>query len=497
MEVRPYMKYEFDQAVFTFTIGENQLDGFTRHKPVLQTLTLCHTSHTDVVQKQDAGNEITIIGTCVDALGELDEARILDLLLQTCPDGIEAVYRKSDRLAGKFVVCVQNQDGRYLFGDATGALSIYYAAGEEAPIFLASWDNIIAKTLGFSPDPVLLEVRNSSDYSQPMPYDVSVYQQIKALLPNHYLDLDRRRPVRVPFLPCSPRSAEQAAAESAPLIRNIISAYRTRYSLICPLTGGYDSRVVFAFLREQCPDLRCYTFRHTNFTETHADLIVPAQICKELGVEYMTIPDEHADETFLSDFQAVAGPYGGKDMLDLAYTYIRHNRGFTMVNGDIIGQIGKSVLGNALPVCLATPKYLQCKVHNFSSHCSELLKAHLQDLKSCGERPLIYDLFAMESRLGRWAAQSGTWLGLCGMSALNIFNCREIIRLWSSVDRKQRTKAIIHKELYGLSDRRLLKYPINPTSRWKHVKEFPILYWAATYVKFYLQKRQFRARTKQ
>lgn len=316
------MKYEFDRAVFTFAISKDPLAGFSCHKSVFQDLTLYHTSHTQVFQKQDGESEITIIGVCIDALGELDENGILELLLQACPNGIEAVYQQSDRLAGKFLVCVQHKNCRYLFGDATGTLPLYYTTEEAPSLMLASWENIMAKTLGFSPDPMLLEIRNASDYSQPMPYDVTVYKQIKALLPNHYLDLNRRRPVRVPFRPLPTRSAEQAAAESAPFIRNIVSAYRTQHQLICPLTGGYDSRVVFAFLREQCPDLRCYTFRHANFSETEGDLVVPAKICKELEIAYAIIPDEQTDEEFLASFEETAGLYFSKYMLDLAYTYI-------------------------------------------------------------------------------------------------------------------------------------------------------------------------------
>lgn len=480
----------FDDALFTYIISDHDCTLFQNHHPIFnKTLILHHTTGTEVLTCQDTACEITVIGLCVDTHGELSREDIPAYLLGFAGQGIQSVYEHAARFSGKYVLCCQCADGRYLFGDATGSVEINYALSQTS-FCAASVSQLVAKQFHYAVSEYAQAIRSGSDYSQALPNDLTMFDEIKVLLPNHYLDIANRQVVRVPLCPISPDlrdNVNDVVDRSIPLIENTLRAYHKYYKIVCPLTSGYDSRIVFSFLKDEIPDLTCYTFLHRGFTEETDDIKVPRLLCQAYQKQHIIIPDLKAPDAYVSDMEAIMGSYCYRGTIDLAYTYLSVFRGCALVNGDIIDQVGKSLLGNRLAPRYGTAAYFQCKLHNFSKQAKEELERYLSDVRRKEPADRIFDLFAIENRCGRWAAQGGSIYSLASIPSLNLFNSRELICLWASLDRKHRVQEQIHKGIFMRKDPGLLRFPFNPSDRTGYLKKNPYLFLAATYGKYVLQ----------
>lgn len=153
----------------------------------------------------------------------------------------------------------------------------------------------------------------------------------------------------------------------------------------------------------------------------------------------------------------------GKDLyskytLMNAYTIKENFKDFAIVNGDIIGQIGKSSLHRNIPDKWASTSYFMCKLHNNSKKAKVYLEKWYKNAK-CADDVSIMDKFSWEIRLGRWADQENAIYNILGVLYLNIFNCRDIIIAWTQTDRKLRKNSGLHKGILSIVDSELLDIP--------------------------------------
>ncbi|WP_042455471.1 hypothetical protein [Neobacillus dielmonensis] len=486
------LQFVFDDDVFTYAISNGEMDQFSQHLSLANSsLTVNYTRKTDVVHGILNNQEIVIIGLCVDAYGDIERNDIPAFFLAQKFEQVERAYKFFNCFAGKYVILFRDGEQVYLWGDATCTIQINYsfATDESGAVCAASLDKIVASYFQYRISEYSTKIRLGSDFSQPMPADLTMYAEVKALLPNHYLDLFGKKAVRV-GLDVTPAKTHielnHIIEVSIKLIEQIVREYAKFYEIICPLTSGYDSRLVFSFLKKQNQHVQCYTFKHKGFTTETDDMLIPAKICEYYQQPYSVVEDLVAPEDYVQEIFAVAGDYNAESTINLACTFNSAFLGKALINGDIIDQIGKSLLGHAIPNRLASAAYLRCKVHNREKQTKQVIEQYLDGLRDYGESKYVFDLFAMESRCGRWASQGGALYALCGITSLNIFNCRELILNWVSVPRKLRSKKWIHQEIYRVNDQRLLQFAFNPSSKTDFLKKHWILFYIATYVKQFL-----------
>ncbi len=465
-----------DTALCTFVFGgAPQLSRQVKVGP--HTLSL--TSATRLLLAQTDDRAVAVLGVCVDAHGEIEESNIAEHLLSRF-NGITALVSESNRLAGKFVVIGWDGVHVYALTDAISAFSVYYYTGDA--VLFSSLELPIARRFDLSESETAKDIARRCERNMPMPGDATRYDQIKYLLPNHYLDASARKAVR--FYPdggdFASLSAQEAAEKTLSLSRNIVKGYRAHGDFLCPLTGGWDSRLMLALLLDGCVDVRCYTTRHSEFTDLSDDVRIPRELAALLGFPYQIIDDVAASDELTSQLRQVFGHAAG------ANTIATHNALFQpriRVGGDIIDQLGKSALGGTLPDFLGTKGYFQCKLHNYSQYTGPELARWLEDAKQRPGGLSIFDLFAWESRCGRWATRVQNVYALMGLPELNLFNCREILLMWVRVPRRERTHKKLHEHLFQALDPRMLEIPFNPSSKASFVKRHPVLLYFATYVK--------------
>lgn len=357
-----------------------------------------YTMHTDFktpsLYANNGNDECIIFGYAVNVFTK-ESDNLAEVILSKC-SGIEDVIEYEKQLGGKYIILSRFKDKYYLIGDATCSIPIFYSI--DGHFACASNMQYLVNEYGYTFDHGLLNIRLAGDISQAMPYDITQYKSIRQLLPNHFLAINERKIVRYINADQNQElvSVNEATERVAPLIDVICDFYNKRLDLLCPITSGRDSRVVLSFLASCKKDINCYTIKHPEHDENSQDLIVPQKICRENHMAYEQIQDSIVPKTLIDKIDLLLG----KDnyslrTLRIAHTIHEHYGNSAIINGDIIGQVGKCSLHRDIPMRFATPSYFRCKLHNYSKESKKQLALWLEEIKSSGECVNTFDLFQL------------------------------------------------------------------------------------------------------
>ena len=77
-----------------------------------------------------------------------------------------------------------------------------------------------------------------------------------------------------------------------------------RYTIMQPLTSGYDSRALLAASKDFRHSICYYTFKRPGMPADYADLLVPQTLSEILGIDYQTISTEPLKEDFLRLYES-------------------------------------------------------------------------------------------------------------------------------------------------------------------------------------------------
>ncbi|MBR6632986.1 MAG: hypothetical protein IKL05_01650 [Clostridia bacterium] len=418
---------------------------------------------------------------------------IVDEIVEKCKK-IQDVVEYEKNLGGKYILLFKVNDQYYIQGDATCSIPIFY--NTEGAFVCSSNCNYIAKLKDYCVDNELNLIRKSGDISQAMPYDITPYRQIKQLIPNHFLDVNKQSAIR--FVNSIKRqkaiSVEKATKIVLPMIENLLNFYMSKYKIYCPITSGRDSRVVLSFLLKSTEKFSCYTIKHPEHNNDTQDITVPIAMCKKVNIEHRLIEDVIVSETLKDEIDRLLGN-GNYSLrtLRIAQTIKEFFGDGAIINGDIIGQVGKCSLHRDIPSIFATPSYFRCKLHNYSKESKMQLKQWIKEIKSSGEKTNVFDLFSIENRMGRWAAQENLIYNTLGQAYLNIFNCRSIIYTWTAVERKERKLSMLHVDLIQKNSAVLLDIPFETDESIviKISKANGFTYLFSSYMKYYIEKAKF------
>ena len=372
---------------------------------------------------------------------------IVEEIVENCKS-ISDVVAYEKYLGGKYILLFSNGEQYYLLGDATCSIPIFYNTED---VFACSSNcQYIANLKKYPVDSEFSLIRKSGDISQAMPYDITAYRQIKQLIPNHYLEINKQTAVR--FVNSNQKqkaiSVEEATEIVLPMIESITDFYRRQYKVYCPITSGRDSRVVLSFLMKGTGRFSCYTMKHPEHKENTQDIVVPVELCKKVNVAHRIVEDVIVSDALKSEVDSLLGTetYSLRT-LRIAQTIHEFFGDGAVLNGDIIGQVGKCSLHRDIPLLFATPAYFRCKLHNYSKGAKVQLRRWIKEIEASGEKTNLFDLFSIENRMGRWAGQENLLYNTLGQVYLNIFNCRSIIYTWTAVDRKERKQSMLHIDL--------------------------------------------------
>jgi hypothetical protein len=483
--------------LYTFCLSDREFLELSNHIEFGNQY-ISFSENTDCLCHSESGNSLCIIGLCVDAYGELNREDIpkyayKGFVSSSRNDFSDLLFL--DRFAGKFVILLKIADLTYVFTDPSASLTIYYNMNSN---IVASSEKIIAQLFNLDMSERNVKIRKSSDLSTPLPNDVTNYEQIKVLLPNHYRIMQKKCNVR--FFPNNQSiykniKVEQAVDYTVKLATNILTQFNIyTKQVFCPLTSGYDSRVIFALLSKNIVNLKCYTYYHKGYTETSGDYYIASKLANFSGNQHNKIDIIRAKEEDYHYLREYISEYINIDNVNLISSLRESHGKSTIYEGDIIDQIGKTLIGQNLNERHATASFLTCKTHNYDRETVKEIKKWKSDINVT--KFSIFDLFSWENRLARYVAQTAQIHSAYEINSLNFFNNRAIIKSWMQVDRKSRKNMNIHKEIIKTINGNLLQFEFNPDSKTDWMKKNNVLFLIGTYTKFYRDKLKYLLRRK-
>jgi len=381
---------------------------------------------------------------------------------------IKSIIEKTNFLAGRFIIFLGDSDGlKYALSDPITTIPINYTFVNNKYI-IASHSHFIADKLGYEPSEEALNIKKgSSEQQQPLPYNLTMYDEIKILIPNHFLDIQAKKAVRFfPTTPIKRVSFDEAVETTIKLSKNIIDGYFNTRKISLPITAGIDSRTVLALMRDHIQKVEMYTFFHERFTDETADIKIPIELSKKFDLSYQKLPTkivpDEKQRKIADELNGLEIPY----VLNNAYTYSESSLSdYASVPGDIIS-LTKSPFGKNLPENFATLSYFMTKTHNYSEEIKKYIKMWMDDTKEYSETNdvSLYDLYNLEYRLGRWMP-TGIQNYDYFTERIYIFNCRYLVELWMSISKKERTEKSFHLEMIKRLWPELLEVEINPDEK--------------------------------
>ncbi len=479
---------DLSQSRFMYLLSVRRNEAlFPRAEPVCFGKTLLQLpEQTDLRILREGDREICVVGLCVDSLGELSRDDVPEALLAAGANGLDALLEIEARMAGRYLILFSEGGTSWAVNDATGAMQVFYHAGEEP--CLASLDALVARTLSLPEDEEHCRYQAGSDHTQAMPYNVTYYRDVLCLLPGHALSLFSGEVRR--YWKLSPPAGDTDAVleKTARQIDAITRAYAEAFRLVCPITGGWDSRTNLSFLLKNAVQTETYTLFHPGFTEDTADIAIPRAMTARLRIPHRVIPDAEEDPAFFEAVAEITGPHISRRNVVLARSCrLAAGPDCAILSGDTVAQIGKHLFGHRLPWYAATAGFLTCKLHSTAPGVKPLVRQQLREYADSGCRKAAFDLFALESRCGRWASQAYSLYDIVGVHGLNQYNCRSVLAAWMSLPKELRADKGVHKYYLRRNAPELLEYPFNAPSWQSKLKDHAFTYWCATYGKYYLQ----------
>ncbi|MDN6290428.1 MAG: hypothetical protein L0J63_09100 [Tetragenococcus koreensis] len=434
--------------------------------------------------------------TTVIIYGEIINSRAPDLTKQDiandlvkAKDSFQLIDR-TEYMAGRFIIILRNQKKLILFPDATSSVPIFYSVIENEWL-MASEQKTIADALNLPLSNRSIEIKSQAEEQQPLPYDSSMYEGVKVVIPNHYLNVKAQRAMRFfPVRKLEERVMEDVITESITLTQNVVDKYMAESDLIIPLTAGKDSRLILSFFKKYRDRIQLYTFDHQPGTDEPDDIKIPRQLTKKLGLSYQVLTrikmDDETYKSFVTLFSGTQNRRILENALTLNQSELRVKR---FVTGDII-PIVKSNFGKKLPEKLATTNYLVTKTHNYSEENKKIIHQWRKEVKKQAQENdvSLFDLFFWESRLGRWLPNNMSNYDTMSDPVL-IFNNRHLIKSWISIPREQRVETDFHAQIIRRLWPELLDISLTSgTGLVNDLTSNSYIYYGATFFKYYLKK---------
>ncbi|MBN9632854.1 MAG: hypothetical protein J0I18_19990 [Actinobacteria bacterium] len=458
---------------FLVTPRAVELPGW-RHERVDGHNVYAHPELSMTVHRSDGGGVLVLLGFAIDPdHPERDDAAVLECLADDRARGVE--QPTIDRLSGRFVLFVFDGAHITVQADAAGARAVEYTfTGDE--FHAASQSFLLAEAVPLSEGRRAALFRGSLharlDREAFLPADVTLFDGVHRLLPNHRLDAAERRQVRVwPVEPVAPASLGDAAAFAARQLSASIDAASYRFPLSLPLTAGYDSRALLAATpRSRRSRVFVYTLLYRHLGRFSADAHVASRVARQAKLQH-----------HLVECRADPGPewrrlYTGNSPL------AHYDDWGVIARGMYTGLPGGHVAlkGNASEIVRTF--YWRDGVAPRVRSAADILALHsgwseLPFVVQAVERwfeatePIarasgvaIDDLFYWEHRCGSWQAQSQLEWDIAQETFMPFGNRRLLARLLGvpAADRADHGQALLH-EIMRLSDPELLELPFNPS----------------------------------
>lgn len=429
----------------------------------------------ELAEIKDAGKRIILLGYIFDAQNpRYSNYDVLKELIsaQSFRDLIKATYR----YAGRFVLIFEDGSSAKLMHDCAGLRQIYYTTGTKE-VWCGSQPSILAGFLDLekSHNKVLKDFCNSREFEsrhKAWAGDGTMYDNVKHLMPNHYLDLGSRETHRYwPDETIGEMSIDEAVGVSTKYLKGFIKCASERYELMLAVTAGWDTRVLLAASREKKDEIFYFINKHKYLRDESPDIRVPRRLLNKLGLKFNVIEYSRVvDDEFRSIFKNNV-TLSREILLPAIYNvyYVQFPNRMN-VNGDASGIVRNYFdvvdhADNLMLAELAGYKNLEYPMQEYAKwleRSCDVAKEH--DVS-------ILDLFYWEERMGNWGALGPSETDIA-MEEFSPFNCRDLLTVMLSVNKKYRDmfSSRLYREMVKKMWSEALSEPVNPSARFALIR---------------------------
>ena len=341
-------------------------------------------------------------------------------------DSFQRLEEKCAALGGRWVMLASLGAQMRLYPDACGLRSVFYhRAPDTGDVWVASQPGLLAGELGIPRNELRARAFLQAPRNASWPGYITAYDDIYQLWPNHYLDLASGEQIR--FWPNGPIPAQtlDAAVErmmtTLPAI--LLSASRRRH-LSFALTGGYDSRLLFAVSRPLHREMDFYVV--TSPGSAPHDLSIARRLARLAGVPLRVIRAKPCQPATAELFRRNVDDL----YLDPARASIRSfesiPEGSFYVSGNI-AEVGRCFYyrDGRVPENPTVDTLCRVSEHEGNVVAREVFAGWLSGVpRDIGSR--LLDLFYWEHRLGAWLSSAFTGFDTF-RDVLAPFNCRDLL----------------------------------------------------------------------
>jgi len=323
----------------------------------------------------------------------------------------ELLFKQIQLLSGRYLLIYKNGPSFIVVGDACSLRQIYYGFINDN-IVLTSCPKMFLDYFNYDLQISSLkqEFINTKQYKKNESAwygDKCIDDRLRKLLPNHYLDINDKKVKRIPLYPIENLSSDCDVIDYASyILRGTFASLVNRYSLIQPLTAGWDTRILLAASRDVKDKIRFYVFSHSS-APNEPDIWVPKKLSEKLALRFQVITQGQIENDFLIEYKKEhILPRILPKTADIQYHYY-NNSGTNIINvNGNGGEIARCFYGYTSRTI--NPRILL----HFSNYPAdnEFIKKELEhwyyDAYEYSREvniPLL-DLFYWEQRMGNWGA---------------------------------------------------------------------------------------------
>ena len=356
-----------------------------------------------------------------------------------------------------------------VYPDATGLRPVFYSeAGGQ--LWVAAQPLLLARLLQRPPDHERISQFLRYPHGTSWPGLVTAYEGVSQLWPNHYLDLETGKAHRFwPLFPIERLDLEAGAERAVEYLSNILSGAARRSPLYLWLTGGYDSRVLFAASRALHSEMTfCVT---KGFRSICYDTTISRALARKSGKGVRVIRPKRGTSAFWELLRTNTAGMSINPGNLMKTTLQRFPPEALHVTGSA-GEVGRCFYyTDGKPPDIIDPETL-CRVACFDGNPVALavMSNWLEGIEEVVEADFgihVLDLLYWEHRLGVWLADQ--CLGNDTFAEFLVpFNCRAVLIALLAVDREHRRKPYrLFRKMCELAYPEVLDEPFNWSRRWQ------------------------------
>ncbi|OYD21128.1 hypothetical protein [Oceanimonas baumannii] len=414
-----------------------------------------------LISRKNTG--VCLIGYALNPFtGANDNSRIAQHLAKLLSEDESNFFDYLDQLSGRFLLLCKKEDREFLLQDAMGYRCALYST-DPTRFMIASHTSLFQSVFDFRLNEEAFHISTQENYSMGgnyLPGLMTAISQVRPLLPNTFIDL---RTISIHrFFPREELERNELTDEFVEKISKVLCRQNEmltkRFKVVLSLTGGLDSRISLATLKNHTERLdKVFTYIINGNQSHKKDISIAPKIAEQAHLTSFSTINVKKSDLLLGDFldksQKIVNCNIKKSSSDMIALYLVGVEDPSTVHYMSYGPEVFNCYFTKNPInrdgVLSLDKlcrlYKRSLVHLTKDAWQEFIDIHNPQMKEVyGYCP--YDLLYWEHRNGAWL---GARMSDTDMVADTFvpFNNRKILKEFLSIRQDLRRTKEIHKKL--------------------------------------------------